>query len=160
MSKTTRPYGTWPSPIGADLVAGKSLRFGQVQAIGDDVYWAEGRPADAGRITIVHRHGDGETRDLLPPPYSARTGVHEYGGGEMLVCEHGVYFTNAEDQDIYLVDPTGDISRITNADGWRFADYCLDAERQRLIAVAEKHEGEHDPSRRICWPQSIWAAAP
>ncbi len=153
MSKTTRPYGTWPSPIGADLVAGKSLRFGQVQAIGDNVYWAEGRPADAGRITIVHRHGDGETRDLLPPPYSARTGVHEYGGGEMLVCEHGVYFTNAEDQDIYLVDPTGDISRITNADGWRFADYCLDAERQRLIAVAEKHEGEHDPS-----PQNLLAA--
>lgn len=153
MTKTTKPYGTWAAPITADLVAGKSLRFGQVQALGEDLYWSEGRPADAGRITIVHRAADGTERDLLPPPYSARSGVHEYGGGEMLVAEAGVYFANAEDQDIYLANVDGEISRITDAPGWRFSDFCLDAARNRLIAVAERHEGEHDPS-----PENLLAA--
>ncbi len=152
-SKTTKPYGTWASPISADLVAGKSLRFGQVQARGADLYWSEGRPSDAGRITIVHRTADGSVRDLLPPPYSARSSVHEYGGGEMMVADAGVYFTNAEDQDIYLANDDGEISRITAAPGWRFADFCLDEARNRLIAVAERHKGEHDPS-----PENLLAA--
>ncbi|MEM7428239.1 MAG: prolyl oligopeptidase family serine peptidase [Pseudomonadota bacterium] len=153
MSKTTKPYGTWASPITADLVAGKSLRFGQLQARGENLYWSEGRPSDAGRITIVGRAADGTERDLLPPPYSARSGVHEYGGGEMLVADAGVYFTNAEDQDVYLASDEGEITRITNAPGMRFADFCLDEARGRLIAVAERHEGDHDPA-----PQNLLAA--
>lgn len=153
MDKRIQPYGTWASPISAGLVAGKSLRLGQVQSVGSDLYWSEGRPADGGRITIVHRDADGGTVDLLPPPYSARSSVHEYGGGELLATGSGVYFVNAEDQDIYLVEADGTIARITQADGWRFSDMCLDEANGRLIAVAEIHSQEHDPE-----PENVLAA--
>ena len=68
MSKTIRPYGTWASPVSAELLAGQSLRLGQVQALGGDLYWSEGRPADAGRITIVHRAADGTELEPLQLP--------------------------------------------------------------------------------------------
>ncbi len=145
MDKRIQPYGTWASPISADLVAGKSLRLGQVQGVGGELYWSEGRPADGGRITIVHRDAGGHMVDLLPPPYSARSSVHEYGGGELLATASGVYFVNAEDQDIYLVEDDGTIGRITEAEGWRFSDMCLDEANGRLVAVAEIHKQEHDP---------------
>ncbi|MEM8687019.1 MAG: prolyl oligopeptidase family serine peptidase [Pseudomonadota bacterium] len=145
MSKRTQPYGTWASPISADLVAGKSLRLGQVQSVAQDLYWSEGRPADGGRITIVHRDGEGTLVDLLPPPYSARSSVHEYGGGELLATGEGIFFVNADDQDVYVVHADGTIERITEEEGWRFSDLCLDGANGRLIGVAEIHRKEHDP---------------
>ena len=153
MDKRTQPFGTWASPISADLVAGKSLRLGQVQSVGRDLYWSEGRPADGGRITIVHRDGDGVLVDLLPPPYSARSSVHEYGGGELLATGEGIFFVNADDQDIYVVRPDGAIERITEKDGWRFSDLCLDEANRRLIGVAEIHRQDHDPE-----PENVLAA--
>lgn len=49
MDKATLPYGTWPSAISADMVAGQSVRFGPVRADGDRLYWSESRPAEKGR---------------------------------------------------------------------------------------------------------------
>ena len=146
MDKRIKPYGTWASPISADLVAGKSLRLGQVQGVGDDLYWTEGRPADSGRITIVHRDEKGGMVDLLPPPYSARSSVHEYGGGELLATASGIYFVNADDQDVYRVEADGTIARLTEIKGWRFSDLCLDQPHDRLVAVAEIHKEDHDPA--------------
>ena len=37
--------------------------------------------------------GDG-VEELLPPPYPARSRVHEYGGGEFLVAGGVLYFVN------------------------------------------------------------------
>ncbi len=146
MDKRIKPYGTWASPIGAELVAGKSLRLGQVQGVGAELYWTEGRPADGGRITIVHRDAEGGMVDLLPPPYSARSSVHEYGGGELLATASGIYFVNADDQDLYRVEADGTITRLTEAKGWRFSDMCLDQAHDRVIAVAEIHKEDHDPA--------------
>ncbi|NNF79481.1 MAG: S9 family peptidase [Rhizobiales bacterium] len=146
MDKRIKPYGTWASPISADLVAGKSLRLGQVQGVGGDLYWTEGRPSDGGRITIVHRDAEGGVVDLLPPPYSARSSVHEYGGGELLATASGIYFVNADDQDVYRVEADGKIARLTETKGWRFSDLFLDQAYNRLIGVAEIHKEDHDPA--------------
>jgi dipeptidyl aminopeptidase/acylaminoacyl peptidase len=145
LDKKINPYGAWPSPVTAELVAGQSLRFGLARAHGGDIYWTEGRPAEAGRSAIMRRRADGTTEELLPPPFSARSAVHEYGGGEFLVTDSGVYFTNASDQDVYCIAVDGEISRLTHQKGWRFADFCLDRAFSRLIAVGEYHDGDHDP---------------
>ncbi len=144
-TKNTKPYGTWASPVTAELVAGQSLRFGLLRTHGDHIYWTEGRPAEAGRAVIMRRGPDGSIDELLPPPYSARSSIHEYGGGEFLVTDGGVYFSNAKDQDIYRIAPDGEIARITTEPGCRFADFCLDEKNARLIAVGEFHQGDHDP---------------
>ena len=44
---------------------------------------------------------DGTVRELLPAPFSARSRVHEYGGGEFLVAGEIIYFSNDGDQQIY-----------------------------------------------------------
>ena len=37
-TKQTSPYGSWESPISADLITQGGLRLGEVRVDGDDVY--------------------------------------------------------------------------------------------------------------------------
>ena len=145
--RSTPSPGLWPSPISPrDLTAG-ARRFGHVQGDGNYVYWSEGRPEEKGRQVVVRAApGSGESpEDILPPPFSARSKVHEYGGAEFLVANGTVWFVNADDQDIWMPVPGKSPERITKAPELRFADMCLDHARRRLIAVAERHSatGNH-----------------
>src|SRR5205085_2370846 len=67
-ASTISPYGTWPSPISASMVATQGLRLGAVMLDGDDIYWLEGRPHEGGRTVLVRRAADGRIRDVTPPP--------------------------------------------------------------------------------------------
>ena len=50
------PYGAWPSPItAASLVEGASA-VGEIRSDGDDVWWSESRPSEAGRTVLVVAH--------------------------------------------------------------------------------------------------------
>src|SRR6185369_8764539 len=89
-----KPYGTWPSPVTATVVAAQGLRLGSVAVDGDDVYWLEGRPAEGGRTVLVRRSPDGHIADVTPPPFYVRTRVHEYGGGAYVVDRGEIYFSN------------------------------------------------------------------
>ncbi len=143
MERDVYAFGHWPSPISAALVAGSALRFGRVQVVDRAVYWSEGRPAENGRASIMRWTGEDGAAELLPAPYSARSRVHEYGGGEFLVAGGILYFVNDVDQDVYaaaLSDGAGpSIRRVTNVADTRFADLTWDARRNRLIAVGETH---------------------
>ncbi len=76
------PYGSWKSPITSDLIVKGSIGVGMVALDGEDVYWIEMRPSEGGRYVIVRHTPDGQTTDVTPKPFNARTRVHEYGGGE------------------------------------------------------------------------------
>ena len=146
------PYGTWPSPISPALAARGSSRIGMVQAAGDAIYWSESRPEEQGRQVIVRVGRDGRREDILPKPYSARSRVHEYGGGEFLVAGETICFVNDKDQQAYGLAPGRRPRRITDSPRTRFADLAHDARRHRLIAVAELHappdpSGAHPPPR-------------
>lgn len=141
-SKIVAPPGLWSSPISADDLTRGARGFGHRQGDGAWIYWSEGRPEDKGRQVIVRARPDTTTgpRDLLPPPFSARSRVHEYGGAEFMVTDGVLYFVNDADQDIWrLAEPGARPERITNEPTLRFADMGLDTARGRLIAVAERH---------------------
>jgi hypothetical protein len=89
---TVAPYGSWKSPITADMLVAKSVRLGDLSIDGDVIYWSESRPEEGGRSAIVRRTGDGKTEDVLPAPFSARTTANEYGGGAFLAAGGVVYF--------------------------------------------------------------------
>jgi dipeptidyl aminopeptidase/acylaminoacyl peptidase len=132
-----KPYGTWPSPLSAQIVATQGLRLGSVAVDGEDIYWVEGRATEAGRNVLVRRAGDGRITDVTPPGFNVRTRVHEYGGGAYLVANGEVFFSNYSDQRVYrgVTSP----SAITPAGTWFYADAALDPRRRRLICVREDH---------------------
>ena len=90
------PCGSWKSPITPDLIVAETIGLGIPPIVldRDDVYWTEFRPADAGRYVIVKRSAKGQTTDVTPKTFNARTTVHEYGGGAYTVVSGVVYFTN------------------------------------------------------------------
>ena len=78
---TARPYGTWPSPITAELIVSRSVSIGDLCVGTDALWWSEGRPDEGGRVQLVRQRASGGPVDVLPEGFAARTRVHEYGGG-------------------------------------------------------------------------------
>ncbi len=117
---------------------------------GDDVFWLEGRPAEAGRRVLVRASSDGSTEDLTPAPFNVRTRVHEYGGGSYLAAGGIVVFSNFVDGRLYRLDPGAEAPVAITPDGpWRYADLTADAVRRRFYAVREDIGGEGEPVAAI-----------
>jgi dipeptidyl aminopeptidase/acylaminoacyl peptidase len=147
---TVAPYGSWKSPISAEMLVAKSVRLGDLSIDGDAIYWSESRPEEGGRSAIVRRTADGKIEDVLPAPFSARTTANEYGGGAFLAAGGVVYFSNYADQRIWRVKPGEAPQPLTPEGKLRFADYVLDAVRNRLVGVCEDHTaGDAEPPNRI-----------
>src|SRR5688572_7315548 len=137
------PYGSWPSPIRIDDLLGDTVRLGEPWIDGDETYWIESRPAEAGRSVLVRRGVDGTTEDLTPAPFDVRNRVHEYGGGSYTVAGGTVAFSNRADGRLYRLDPGAtDPQPITPEGDYRYADLRFDAGRRRFLAVREDHTGE------------------
>lgn len=139
------PAGLWDSPITAARSAARSSSPSEIRLDGGDIYWLEGRPAEGGRSVIVKRASSGEISENLPPPFSARTRVHEYGGGAYAAAGGTVYFSHSADGRLYRLEP-GQISvPITPAGDFRYADLVFDRRRSRILAVREDHRDSGFP---------------
>ena len=133
------PYGAWRSPITSQFVISSVVSIGGAIPGDDILFWIEGRPEEGGRQVIVaYRNGD--AIDVLAPPFTTRTRVHEYGGRNVLVDAQRIYFSNFADQRIYVVDVEGGEPQPVTAEGpLRYADTVMDKPRDRLICVCEAH---------------------
>ena len=146
---TVSPYGSWKSPITSDLIVSGTVGLGQIAIDGDDIYWIEGRPSEAGRSVIVRRTPDGKITDVTPAPFNVRTRVHEYGGGSFAVAAGVVYFSHFADQRIYCQRLDSQPEPLTPAANCRYADVIVDNQRNRLICVREDHAGEGEAVNTI-----------
>jgi len=133
------PYGSWKSPITSDLIVEGSVGLSQPLFEGDDIYWLEMRPKEAGRNVIIRRNADGVCTDVNPPPFNARTRVHEYGGGDYIISQGIAYFSNFSDQRLYRQTGPNAPEALTAPGEMRYADACMDHARGRLICVREDH---------------------
>jgi len=142
---TDYPYGSWPSPITADLLTAQNVRLSEPQACGDDVFWLESRPTEKGRNALVQLSANGERKDVLPEPHSIRTRAHEYGGGSYLVTPDFIICVLDADQRVYYFNrTTKTLTPLTpenpeHTTHFRFADFCWDNTRERIIAIREDH---------------------
>jgi dipeptidyl aminopeptidase/acylaminoacyl peptidase len=152
MAKTkTVGYGSWKSMITSDLVASSSIRFdGYLETAGEDIYWIEMRPSEAGRYVLVRRSSDGTTKEVNPAPFNIRTRVHEYGGGACLIDGNTVYFSNFSDQRLYRQESGSEPVPLSLEGDMRFADGVIDRQRNRIICVCEDHtENDKEPENFI-----------
>ncbi len=133
------PYGSWKSPITTDLLVSEIIGLAQMILDGQDIYWIEMRPSEGGRSVIVRRTQEGSVDSLTPPSFSARTRVHEYGGGDYTVSHGTMYFSNFADQRVYRQFPGSEPQPITPAESLRFADGVIDHQSNRIICVREDH---------------------
>jgi dipeptidyl aminopeptidase/acylaminoacyl peptidase len=151
---TVAPYGAWPSPISAALVAAGATPLSQLTLGADDaVYWLAGRASEAGRNTLQRRVG-GRTGETTPFPFNVRTRVHEYGGGAYAVDGDTVYFSHFADNRLYRKTGDADAVAFTAPGRQRFADFVVDTRRARLIAVREQHPDDPashaQPENTLC----------
>jgi dipeptidyl aminopeptidase/acylaminoacyl peptidase len=133
------PAVLWPSPITAELAAAGSPAPGEIRLDGDDIYWIESRPLEGGRSAIVRRSPSGEVRTILPPPFSARSRVHEYGGGGYAVSAGTVYFSHGGDGRIYRLEGETPPRPLTPRSEIRYGGLVFDPRRNRILAVREDH---------------------
>jgi acetyl esterase/lipase len=101
------PYGTWSSPITAAEVAAAGGGPQWLDVVGEEVWWAEARPGEQGRVALVRAVPGGGTEDVLPAPWNVRNRLHEYGGKPWVVVDGVVVFTHWADQRVYARRPGG-----------------------------------------------------
>ncbi|GAA0835038.1 S9 family peptidase [Streptosporangium amethystogenes subsp. fukuiense] len=127
------------SPIPAEVVACATVLYDAVQAVGEAVYWIEGRPD--GDVLVRWTAAEGR-QDVLPEGFHVASYVHEYGGGAYLATERDLWFCNADDQRVYHVRDGGHPVPVTSASSgtWRYADLRLLPGTGELVCVRERHE--------------------
>lgn len=141
------PYGSWKSPINAAMVArcgiGSSSLLREVRINHSGVYWIAPHSQEGGRHALMRRLPDGTIEDLLPPEFSVKTRIHEYGGGAYLLGHDEVYFTNNADQRLYRFIPGSNPSPITPETDLpaisRYADGRCSPDGHWIICVHEEH---------------------
>jgi dipeptidyl aminopeptidase/acylaminoacyl peptidase len=148
------PYGSWKSPITSDLIVEQSIGLSEVRIDGEEIYWLESRPHEAGRCVVVRRvQGGAAGEDLNPDPFNVRTRVHEYGGGAWTVSAGVLFFSHFADGRLYRLDRGSHWPyALTPESNWRFADGIIDTRRHRWIGVREDHSGNdsgNDPVNAI-----------
>ena len=142
-------YGSWKSPISSDLIVSNSIRLGAIAIDDGHVYWNEGRPTEGGRNVIMRYSSDGNYRELTPESLNVRSLVHEYGGGEYLVEDGRLYFSNFSDRRIYRKVGGGSCKPLTPESAYRYADFVWNRIYGKLIAIREDHTGEGEPINTI-----------
>lgn len=136
-------YGSWRSALDARRVAAASVSIGEVAVGGGDLWWSELRPSEQGRVAVVRHHPGGGAHDVLSEGFSARTRVHEYGGGAWWLHDVTLFFANWSDQRLYRLDPGSEPRPLSPEPpvrhGYRYADGVMSADGNWVVCVRESH---------------------
>jgi dipeptidyl aminopeptidase/acylaminoacyl peptidase len=152
------PFGSWSSPITAASIVEGAATITEVVVDGDDVWWAEARPSEGGRVAVLRRRPDGTIDEITPSDANVRTRVHEYGGGAWWARDGVLVYSELVDQQLRRIDsstaPTSTSApasprTLTAKVGARFADGRITPDGRWYVCVRELHHGAaHGPGAR------------
>lgn len=129
--------GFWSSTIEPRHVQNQPPAITFLTTDQSDIYWAEQRPAEGGRTTIMRQRGRNAS-EVIPRTAAIGSKIHGgYGGAPFCVSGGVIYFIGKNDQRIYQSDDPLSAVPITVA-GPRFCGITLDTLRSRLIGVMEQ----------------------
>ncbi|KAG8213240.1 Alpha/Beta hydrolase protein [Butyriboletus roseoflavus] len=137
----TAPYGKWESTITPESIVQGSISFADlfVDPTNNKIYHTEARPEDNARYVIVDTLAG---QDVIPSPYSARTGVQEYGGAAAMAYGGTLYFSNSTDNRVYSVNATTKTPEPVTPENpkYRYANFAVHPVRHDLIvSILEDH---------------------
>lgn len=145
---TLADYGSWASPISASQLTTQTQRISEPQLDGDTLYWLESRPSEKGRSALVRLVANSQPQDVLPAPHSVRTRANEYGGGAYLAVDGNIFMVLDIDQRVYRLDSNNNEPLALSPIGeYRYADFCFDKTRNRLLCVREDHTDKSQEPR-------------
>lgn len=130
--KQQAPYGSWESPVKSRDLAGACLGIQSPRMVDGTLYWLESRPAENGRCVVCSAAGD-----AVPPGFTVRNRVHEYGGGAWNFMNGELFFCNDHDRSLWRCRPGSPPEIFIRSSGERYADLEPDPARNRVICVRE-----------------------
>ncbi|MFK8083587.1 MAG: alpha/beta hydrolase family protein [Granulosicoccus sp.] len=157
-SKTLAPYGSWESPLSAEMLVTGAVGISEVIPDADAVWWAESRPEESGRVALM-RHQDGKSVEVTSADTNVRTLMHEYGGGAWWVENNTAWYVDYADQRLrrirYSETHKPDVqvlsAKPTSPRAMRFADMRPSRDGYWIISVCERHSaGQKEPQNLIC----------
>ena len=126
-----------------DQVMGRERACKEPLLIGDQLLWAEQRPDQGGRTTMMRQAAPGATpHDLTPGSWSLRSRVHEFGGGLFCASSELAVFIDGRSGVPHVVSygpgaQPRPLVRGASDEGGCYADGLIDAPRQRWLGVRE-----------------------
>ena len=140
----TLPYGTWPSPLSPEVLAGARVSVAGLQVVGDTVWWSESRPREQGRTVVLRlRPGSDGVEEVSPPEVSVRSRLHEYGGGAHFADGEGLLYTDFADQALWWLEPGHGPRRLTPpapaGEEHRYADARTVPGTDYVVSLRERH---------------------
>lgn len=141
------PYGTWPSPISAEMLVSGAVGISEVVPETNACWWAESRPSEGGRTALMRWTPDGGAEEITPPTANVRTRVHEYGGGAWWVDNGTAFYVDYADQRLRSIRPGDPQPTLLSPEpdepsGLRFADMRVTSDGEWVIAVGETHHAD------------------
>ena len=138
----TLPFGTWPSTLTPAVMAAGARRisapvFVREPGGGHAMVWAESRPLEGGRTTLVRRSASAVVTEELAAPWDVGTCVHEYGGRAHVAWDDCLAFVHRPDHSVWWLRRGGEVQPLVPAHVCRLAEPIHDRARSRLIAVAQ-----------------------
>ena len=150
--KQTSPFGSWVSPITANMLVSGAKGISEVVPDGQSVWWAESRPSESGRVAIM-RWQDGDSQEITPATANVRTTMHEYGGGAWWAEGGVLWYVDYSDQRLRQLTTDKGVEILsaepTDAKALRYADIRPTLCKQWLICVHEKHSAQTDEPQNL-----------
>ncbi len=141
-------YGSWVSPLGAAEVYGSASAIGELQSVGDAIYFSESSPAEGGKVGIKRLEKDGSITSVVAPAFGIGNRVHEYGGGDFLGIGQSLFVTKGQDQLFYRIAPNQEALALT-PNGTRHGDCISYPKGSRIICVREDHRQPGEPKASL-----------
>ncbi len=129
----------------AERAVQQGKQWAELRTAGQWIGWLEFDPAVAKNRLCLASVKDIDSFHYPLADISARSRVHEYGGGSWCLWENGLAYVNEADQGIYwlaLDDASAKPECVWQRTDYRYADLTFDPVNQRLLAVEEDHTAQ------------------
>ncbi|KAI0134030.1 hypothetical protein BJ170DRAFT_678944 [Xylariales sp. AK1849] len=146
MSKIVAAFGEWESEITKEAIFRDTWSLGspRVDRRSERAFFTESR---ADGVTCIREVRGAECHDVLPPGYSARSRIYEYGGDPYALLSDGrIIFSNFSDNAVYILNvDSGQIKCLIRKGGLRYAAFNAHPGEQPWVLVIEEHHVDDVP---------------